>query len=126
MSLAAELNKLSLGDPKIPELVREITGQEIDAETLFMPPFYIDFGRNTRIGKKCVIQQCCTFFDRGGITIGDNVLIGPKVNLITLNHDLKGPDRTATYCKPIVIEDNVWIGINSTILQGVTLGRNLW
>ena len=53
-----------------------------------------------------MIQQGCVFFDRGGITIGDNVQIGPKVNLVTLNHDLSiGGNRKATYCKPIVIED---------------------
>ena len=53
------------------------------------------------------------------------MLIPPKVNLVTLNHDLSaGGNRKATYCKPIVIEDNVWIGIDATILPGVTLGRN--
>ncbi len=52
-------------------------------------------------------------------------MIAPKVNLVTLNHDLSaGGNRKATYCKPIVIEDNVWIGIDATILPGVTLGRN--
>ena len=40
-------------------------------------------------------------------------------------HDLSaGGNRKAAYCKPIVIEDNVWIGIDATILPGVTLGRN--
>ncbi len=53
------------------------------------------------------------------------MLIPPKVNLVTLNHDLSaGGNRKATYCKPTVIEDNVWIGIDATILPGVTLGRN--
>ena len=40
---------------------------------MLIPPFYTDFGKNTRIGKGCMIQQGCVFFDRGGITIGDNV-----------------------------------------------------
>ena len=74
------------------------------------------------IGKGCFIQQCCTFFGRGGIAIGNEVFIGPKVNLITINHDVNPENRSATYGRPIVIEDKVWIGINSTILPGVKIG----
>ena len=70
------------------------------------------------IGKGCFIQQCCTFF----VTIGNEVFIGPKVNLITINHDVNPENRNATYGRPIVIEDKVWIGINSTILPGVKIG----
>ena len=50
------------------------------------------------------------------------MFIGPKVNLITINHDPDPDNRSATYGRPIVIEDKVWIGINSTILPGVTIG----
>ena len=59
---------------------------------------------------------------RGGITVGNDVFIGPKVNLITINHDVNPDNRSATYGRPIVIEDKVWIGINSTILPGVRIG----
>ena len=62
--------------------------------------------------------------DRGGITIGDNVFIAPKVNLVTLNHSLDPALRSATVAKPIVIEDGVWVGIGATVLQGVTIGKN--
>lgn len=122
--LTHKLNTLPyLGDEMKPVL-KELFA-EYDESTMLIPPFYTDFGKNTRIGKGCMIQQGCVFFDRGGITIGDNVQIAPKVNLVTLNHDLSaGGNRKATYCKPIVIEDNVWIGIDATILPGVTLGRN--
>ena len=86
------------------------------------PPFYVDYGKNIRIGKGCWIQQGCTFFDRGGITIGDGVFIAPKVNLITINHDPNPDNRSATYGRPIVIEDKVWIGIGATVLPGVRIG----
>ena len=82
----------------------------------------IDYGKPVTIGKGCFIQQCCTFFGRGGITIGDEVFIGPKVNLITINHDPDPENRSATYGRPIIIEDKVWIGINSTVLPGVRIG----
>lgn len=61
-------------------------------------------------------------FGRGGVIIGDDVFIGPKCNLITINHDVNPDNRSATYGRPIVIEDKVWIGINSTILPGVKIG----
>lgn len=124
LQLTTKLNQLDYRDPKVREILSALFGKEIDQTTLLLPPFYTDFGLNTKIGKNCMIQQCCTFFDRGGITIGDNVAIAPKVNLITLNHDFTPGNRDATWCKPIVIEDGVWIGINSTILPGVTIGKN--
>ena len=99
-----------------------ITGREIDKSTTLLPPFYVDYGKNIRIGKGCWIQQGCTFFDRGGITIGDGVFIAPKVNLITINHDPNPDNRSATYGRPIVIEDKVWIGIGATVLPGVRIG----
>lgn len=122
--LTWELNTLNRTDPRVRELLRELFGKPVDDTTQVIPPFYTDFGRNTTIGKHCMIQQCCTFFDRGGIRIGDHVAIAPKVNLVTLNHDFTPGHRDATYCKPIVIEDGAWIGINSTILPGVTIGEN--
>ena len=94
----------------------------LEESTTVLPPLYIDYGKPITIGKGCFIQQCCTFFGRGGITIGNDVFIGPKVNLITINHDPNPENRSATYGRPIVIEDKAWIGINSTILPGVRIG----
>ena len=122
--LTSKLNRLDYGDEKAKEILHELFGKALDDSTTLIPPFYTDFGKNTVIGKNCMIQQCCTFFDRGGITIGNGVFIGPKVNLVTLNHDLNPANRSATIAKPIVIKDGVWIGINATILQGVTVGEN--
>lgn len=122
MKLAAELNDGYHTPDEVRNYLSRITGSEIDPSVTLLPPFYVDFGRNIRMGKGCFIQQCCTFFDRGGITLGDEVFIGPKVNLITINHDANPDNRSATYGRPIVIEDKVWIGINSTVLPGVKIG----
>lgn len=123
IKLAAELNDGYHTPDEVRNYLSRITGREVDPSVTLLPPFYVDFGRNIRMGKGCFIQQCCTFFDRGGITLGDDVLIGPKVNLITINHDVDPDNRSATYGRPIVIEDKVWIGINSTVLPGVRIGR---
>jgi acetyltransferase-like isoleucine patch superfamily enzyme len=60
----------------------------------------------------------------GGITLEDDVLIGPKVNLVTENHPLDPVDRRSLISKPIVIKRNAWIGAAATILPGVTIGEN--
>uniref|UniRef100_UPI0037516D38 acyltransferase n=1 Tax=uncultured Helicobacter sp. TaxID=175537 RepID=UPI0037516D38 len=61
---------------------------------------------------------------RGGITIDDEVFIAPKVNLITINHDINPFNRSTTICKPIHIEKRVWIGVAATILPSVRIGEN--
>ena len=60
----------------------------------------------------------------GGIIIEDNVLIGPKVNLVTENHPLDPADRKSLVCQSIVVKYNAWIGAAATILPGVTIGEN--
>lgn len=123
METAQELASVSVRDQKrVHELMAKILGKELPESTTVLPPLYIDYGKPVTIGKGCFIQQCCTFFGRGGITIGNGVFIGPKCNLITINHDPNPDNRSTTYGRPIVIEDKVWIGINSTILPGVRIG----
>ena len=122
MKLAYELNTGYHSPEEVRDYLSQIIGRKVDESVTLLPPFYVDFGKNIRIGKRCWIQQGCTFFDRGGITIGNDVFIAPKVNLITINHDSDPENRSATYGRPIVMEDKVWIGINSTILPGVTVG----
>ena len=122
MKLAYELNTGYHSPEEVRDYLSQIIGRKVDESVTLLPPFYVDFGKNIRIRKRCWIQQGCTFFDRGGITIGNDVFIAPKVNLITINHDSDPENRSATYGRPIVIEDKVWIGINSTILPGVTVG----
>ncbi len=101
-----------------------IINTEIDLSTIVFVPFYTNFGQFITIGKNVFINHACTFLDMGGITIEDNVLIGPKVNLITENHPLNPNDRKSLICKPIVIKRNAWIGAAATVLPGVTIGEN--
>lgn len=122
MKMATEMNTGYHTPEEVHEYMGSILGKPLDGSTTVLPPLYIDYGKPVTIGKGCFIQQCCTFFGRGGITIGNDVFIGPKVNLITINHDPHPDNRSATYGCPIVIEDKVWIGINSTVLPGVKIG----
>ena len=124
MNKCRELNNGIHSDEEIREIFSEIIGEEVDETVTLMPPFYIDYGKNLKIGKNVLIQQLCTFMDRGGITLEDGVFIAPKVNLTTLNHDFNPENRSATQAKLIVLKKNVWVGIGATILPGVTVGEN--
>lgn len=109
---------------EIREILSEITGTEIDESVTVFTPLHINYGKHTRIGKNVFINFDCVFLDLGGITIEDNVLIAPKVSLLTESHPLDPNDRQSLIPKPIYIKKNAWIGANVTILQGVTVGEN--
>ena len=123
IKLSAALNT-STNVNQIRERLSEIIGNNIDESTTLFAPFHTNFGRFIQIGKNVFINHACTFLDMGGITIEDDVQIGPKVNLITENHPLDPANRKALICKPIVIKRNAWIGAAATILPGVTIGEN--
>jgi acetyltransferase-like isoleucine patch superfamily enzyme len=123
IKLSAELNTSTDVDQTRGRL-SNIIGYQIDKSTTVFAPFYTNFGRFTKIGKNVFINHACTFLDMGGITIEDEVQIGPRVNLITENHPLDPANRKALICKPIVIKRNAWIGAAATILPGVTIGEN--
>jgi acetyltransferase-like isoleucine patch superfamily enzyme len=111
-----------------PEAIRrflsQITETEIDESVTVFTPLHINYGRHTKIGKNVFINFDCVFLDLGGITIEDNVLIAPKVSLLTEGHPTSIEDRHSLIPKPIHIKKNAWIGANATILQGVTIGKN--
>lgn len=105
-------------------LLSRLFGKEVDQSFRVFPPLYADFGKNITVGKNVFINACCHFQDHGGITIGDGCQIGHNVVFATLDHGLTPEDRANTYPAPIVLGKNVWIGSNSTILKGVSIGDN--
>lgn len=125
MRTTAKLNNLVTDDmQEINAVFSELIGKKVDDTFFMIPPFYSDFGENIHIGKNVFVNHACTFMDRGGITLEDNVLIGPKANLITTNHPINPSERRATISQPIVIKKGAWIGVGATILPGVTIGEN--
>lgn len=104
--------------------ISEIIGKEIDPSTTIFVPYHTNFGKHTWIGKNVFINHACSFLDLGGITIEDNVLIGPRVNLVTENHPVDPSQRKSLVLAAIRIKKNAWIGAGATILPGVTIGEN--
>lgn len=121
--MLVQMNK-SDDENEIRELLSKITNTKIDESVIVFTPFNINYGKHTKIGKNVFINFDCVFLDLGGITIEDNVLIAPKVSLLTEGHPISIEDRHSLIPKPIHIKRNAWIGANATILQGVTIGEN--
>ena len=126
MAITARLNRLTFSDAnEIRALFSELTGKTVDESFLLIPPFYTAGGDEIRVGRNVFINQNCTFYDLGGLDIGDDVMIGPNVSIITTGHPLNPLQRrAATIGTPIVIERNVWIAAGATIIGGVTVGEN--
>ena len=123
LKLSASLNTATDVD-QIREGLSEIIGTPLDKSTTVFAPFHTNFGQFIQIGKNVFINHACSFLDMGGITLEDQVLLGPKVNLITENHPVDPANRRSLICKPIIIKRNAWIGAAATILPGVTIGEN--
>jgi len=109
---------------EIRDLLGKITSSQIDESTAVFTSLYINYGKHTKIGKNVFINFNCTFLDLGGITIDDNVLIGPNVSLLSEGHPVSSGDRHSLKVRHIHIKKNAWIGAGATILQGVIIGEN--
>ena len=119
-----ELNSAYHSPDEARALISRLFGREVDPSFRLFPPFYTDFGKNITVGRNVFINACCHFQDHGGVTIGDGCQIGHAVVFATLNHGIAPEERPFTYPAPITLGKNVWVGSNSTILQGVTIGDN--
>jgi acetyltransferase-like isoleucine patch superfamily enzyme len=125
MGLTSRLNLLPFDDLTCRRaILGEIFGGPVPESLSILPPFYCDYGLGASFGERVFINQGCYFLDFGGITVGDRVLVGPRVTLTTAGHPVD-PDERYDFIThaPIVIEDDVWIGAAATITPGVTVGR---
>ena len=107
------------------ELIKEILGGYKD-KLKITPPVYFDYGKHTFVGKNFYANFDCIFLDVNTITIGDNVMFGPRVGLYTAGHPIDKDIRIAglEYGLPITIGNNVWIGGNVVVMPGVHIGDN--
>ncbi|HEY6796403.1 MAG TPA: sugar O-acetyltransferase [Kineosporiaceae bacterium] len=125
MNLTSRLNALPFDDLDARrKVLTEVFGGAVPDSLSILPPFYCDYGLGASFGERVFINQGCFFLDYGGITIGDRVMIGPRVTLSTAGHPVELDERYdfITHA-PIQIEDDVWIGAAATVTPGVTIGR---
>lgn len=125
--LMDRINKLPLQNKKeIIRLEKELLGKT--KENIFIhPPLYVDYGRHIEVGENFYANMDCIFLDVNKITLGDYVMLGPRVSLYTAGHPIDPLVRASEleYGLPITIGDYVWIGGNSVVLPGVNIGNNV-
>ena len=124
--LMAAYNATAPGDgERRRQLLEELLGSVGD-EVEIRPPFYVDYGSRITIGARCFANFGLTALDVAPITIGDDVQIGPYVQLLSPTHPVApGPRREKWEAAlPITIGDNVWLGGGVIVLPGVTIGAD--
>ena len=106
-------------------LLRELFAS-VGEDTAVRPPLYVDYGTHVSIGSRCFANYGLVALDVCAITIGDDVQIGPNVQLLTPTHPVEpGPRRDKWEAgAPITIGDNVWLGGGAIVLAGVSIGDN--
>jgi acetyltransferase-like isoleucine patch superfamily enzyme len=123
--LSARLSELAMDDVfAIRSAFEELIGKEVDPTFSLIPPFFADYGLSITIGHNVFINHGCMFMGHGAITIGDDVMIAPRVNLITTGHPVDPETRKSVTVAPVTVGTNVWIGAAATVLPGVTIGRD--
>ncbi|WP_308259108.1 sugar O-acetyltransferase [Pseudonocardia sp. H11422] len=93
---------------------------------MIRPPLFCDYGYQIHIGARVFVNFGLVALDVATITIGDDVQIGPNVQLLTPTHPVEPEPRRARFeaARPIAIGDNVWIGGGAIVLPGVSIGAD--
>jgi len=120
-----DYNQTSFDKEKRTPMLKQLlgkTGNNIDIQT----PFFCDYGCHIEVGDNFFANFNCVFLDCNYIKMGNNVFLGPNVQIYAATHPIiaeeriKGPELAF----PITIGDNVWIGGSTIICAGVTIGSN--
>ena len=88
------------------------------------PPFYCDYGSQITVGKDVFMNFNCVILDVCQVTIGDETMLGPNVQIYTATHPTNWKDRAniLEFGKPISIGSNVWVGGGAIFNPGVSVG----
>lgn len=107
------------------ELLAELLGAFGEGSDI-RPPLQCDYGYQTFVGARCFANWGLISLDVAAVTIGDDVQLGPNVQLLTATHPLEPGPRRAKWeaAEPIVIGDNVWLGGGVIVCPGVTIGAD--
>jgi maltose O-acetyltransferase len=107
------------------QLLEELLGS-VGEGTEIRPPLYVEYGSHLRVGHRCFANFGLVALDVAPITIGDDVQIGPNVQLLTPTHPVEPEARRDKWeaAQPITIGDNVWLGGGAVVLPGVSIGAD--
>ncbi|MDO6762414.1 sugar O-acetyltransferase [Agarivorans sp. 1_MG-2023] len=111
---------------KLREDLLEQIFAEVGDNCFIEPPLQANWGKHTHLGKNVYANFNLTLVDDTHIYIGDSVMIGPNVTLATAGHPIDPEPRrkAAQFNIAIDIANNVWIGANTVVLPGISIGEN--
>lgn len=112
-------------DGKRYEILKSILG-DCPEKVFIENPVHMSYGSHVHLGEYFYANFNMVIVDDMDVYIGDRVMVGPNVTICTTGHPVYPQYRemVAHYSLPIHIGNNVWIGANSVILPGVTVGDN--
>ena len=125
VDLTERYNRLAPGDPGRRRILLELLGSFGEGSVL-RSPFRCDYGSQLCIGERTFVNFGLVALDAAPITIGDDVQIGPNVQLLTPTHPIDPGARRDKWeaAEPIGVGDNVWLGGGVIVLPGVSIGRD--
>ncbi len=95
-----------------------------ETNVYIQPPFHCDYGTNIRFGANVYLNFNCIILDVAPVTIGNNTMFGPAVQIYTAAHPTDPEERRSgiEFGKPITIGSDIWIGGGSILCPGITIG----
>jgi maltose O-acetyltransferase len=123
--LCQQFNQHDIDDRKgARKLLQQLFGYKVSA--WIEPSFYCDYGYNIQLGKNFYANHGLVILDAAPVCFGDNVMCAPGVLISSATHPLDAEVRRRgiEIARPIIIGNNVWIGMGAKILDGVTVGDN--
>ncbi len=117
-------NQTTEEDAEVREEIMRKLFRSVGKNVFIEPDFICEMGSNITIGDHVFMNFGCIIFDMGEVTIGNNVMFGPRVGIYTTNHAFDPDERIANVVvsKPVHIGNRVWIAADVKIVQGVTIG----
>jgi maltose O-acetyltransferase len=124
MALVEEFNRSAAGASQERRRILDALLGGFGVGSEIRPPLYCDYGYQLRVGERCFVNFGLVALDVAAITVGDDVQIGPNVQLLTATHPVAPELRRAKYesAAPISIGDNAWLGGGVIVLPGVDIG----
>jgi maltose O-acetyltransferase len=106
-------------------VLRELLG-DLGVGSWVEAPFHCDYGSQIRLGDRVFVNMGCIFLDAAPIVLGDDVQLGPGVQLLTSDHPRDAVQRAAVLesAHPISIGARAWLGGGTIVLPGVDIGRD--
>lgn len=120
-----QINATSAAEPERRTALLRALLAAIGDDTTIETPFRCDYGYNVRIGARSFVNYGGIFLDVRPIDIGDEVLIGPNVQLLTATHPLDATQRRAWLESgmPIWIGNGAWLGAGALVMPGISIGE---